>query len=119
MISEIQIGKNNITNEVLTELQTGRLREQVQAEVNQKRIAAHNHRTPRRNLSFGRLRMQVDATVYHYWGSRLGYECWRDPEFISDFEKKNPEVKVESKSVNASIVVPGKPSNPQDKYLVK
>ena len=112
-------GVGNITKELLNVFQPGRLRDQVQAEVNQRKVATYNYNHERRNLSFGRLRMQVDATVYHYWGQRLGYECWRDKTFLAEFEKANPEVKVKSKSVNASILVPGKPRDPQDKYLIK
>lgn len=42
----------------------------------------------------GRLRMAVSADAFHYWGQRLGYECWRDPQFLREFERDNPAVRV-------------------------
>lgn len=42
----------------------------------------------------GRLRMEVDDYVYHYWGNRLGYKCWKDPQFLREMERDNPEVRV-------------------------
>lgn len=42
----------------------------------------------------GRLRMAVSADAFHYWGRRLGYACWSDAQFLREFERDNPAVRV-------------------------
>jgi len=42
----------------------------------------------------GQLDMQIPADAYHYWGQRLGYECWDDETFKKEFKRDNPEVAV-------------------------
>jgi len=42
----------------------------------------------------GRVRMMIDLTAYHYWGDRLGYQCWKDREFLREFERDNADVRV-------------------------
>lgn len=45
-------------------------------------------------LDFGEQKMQVHPYFYHYWGTRLGYECWSDDEFIEEFIRDNESVRV-------------------------
>lgn len=44
----------------------------------------------------------VDAmfhpTSYHYWGQRLGYECWDDPQFVAEYKRDNPEARVRQRN---------------------
>jgi hypothetical protein len=42
----------------------------------------------------GRVRMMIDPTSYHYWGDRLGYQCWKDRAFLREFERDNADVRV-------------------------
>jgi hypothetical protein len=72
--------------------------EAVEAVINQKQIAQNTHQegTLRSVDGLGRLRLRIDATVFHYWGQRLGYACWRDKEFVNQFERDNPEARVRS-----------------------
>lgn len=44
----------------------------------------------------GRVRMEITADAYHYWGRRLGYACWSDKQFLNEFERDNPNVRVKS-----------------------
>lgn len=44
----------------------------------------------------GRPRMVIEATAYHYWGRRLGYACWKDPQFLREFERDNPNVRLKA-----------------------
>lgn len=55
----------------------------------------------------GECTMQVDPVFYHYWGQRLGYECWSDATFVREFKRDNPEVRVRSRVENPTIVVDG------------
>jgi len=68
--------------------------EQALTEVRQ-RQAAGQLGTDRRAIDgIGRVRIEVDAYSYHYWGQRLSYDCWQDPSFLREFERDNPHARV-------------------------
>lgn len=46
------------------------------------------------STEMGRLRMRVPETAYHYWGQRLGYQCWKDKRFLAEYERDNASAKV-------------------------
>lgn len=51
-----------------------------------------------------RPRTVVSAESFHYWGQRLGYDCWSDPEFLKDYERDNPAAKINAKMSKTTIV---------------
>ena len=81
---------------VIKEFQKGIQKDWVQAGIDQKRIAKDSQRDIRSIDGIGRLRMRIDPTLYHAWGTRLGYDCWRDGQFLREVERDNPEVRVKS-----------------------
>ena len=81
---------------VIKEFQRGIQKDWVQAGIDQKRIAKDSQRDIRSIDGMGRLRMRIDPTLYHAWGTRLGYDCWRDGQFLREVERDNPEVRVKS-----------------------
>ena len=87
----------HLVNDFIEEIKTGWLRERVHAEINNKRLGAANHREHTRKSvdGLGRLRMEVDPTSYHFWGHKLGYECWKDKGFLREYERDNPECRVD------------------------
>lgn len=42
----------------------------------------------------GQHHMSVDGYAFHSWGQKLGYQCWNDPNFVREFKRDNPAVKV-------------------------
>lgn len=42
----------------------------------------------------GTLVARIPGAAYHYWGQRLGYECWQDKQFMDEFLRDNPETAV-------------------------
>ena len=36
----------------------------------------------------------IPVQAWHYWGNRLGYECWEDKTFLKEFLRDNPETAV-------------------------
>jgi len=46
----------------------------------------------------GEVKYQIHPKFYHYWGNRLGYECWEDDEFVREFLRDNEECRVKSYS---------------------
>ena len=49
-------------------------------------------------LDFGRVDLMVHPFFYHYWGQRLGYECWQNDEFVREFKRDNETVRVKSRA---------------------
>lgn len=45
----------------------------------------------------GQLVASIPESAFHYWGLRLGYECWQDKQFIKEFIRDNPEVAVRNR----------------------
>lgn len=65
------------------------------------------HGTEASTMRHGEKKFTIPATSYHYWGKRLGYECWSDAQFVNEFLRDNPQCRVKAKSSKASIIVPG------------
>lgn len=53
----------------------------------------------------GQVKMQVAPASYHYWGQRLGYECWQDEEFVAEYLRDNPEARVRTHAEKVTVVV--------------
>jgi len=87
----------NLRQQVIEELKTGHKKEWVNAGIQQKKIAKQTSINEFKSVDgIGRLRMRVDPTLYHYWGHKLGYGCWKDAQFLREIERDNPEVRVKS-----------------------
>jgi len=79
---------------VINEFQSGIQKDWVQAGIEQKRIARDSQADLRSIDGIGRLRMRIDPTLYHAWGTKYGYDCWKDSQFLREVERDNPEVRV-------------------------
>ena len=87
----------NIRQQVIQELKEGHRKEWVNAGIEQKKIARQTHINDFKAIEgIGRLRMRIDPTLYHYWGHKVGYGCWKDAQFLREIERDNPEVRVKS-----------------------
>lgn len=51
----------------------------------------------------GDVEMQVNSFSFHYWGKRLGYECWQDKAFCREFRRDNPSVRIRNHSRNVTV----------------
>lgn len=47
-------------------------------------------------ISGGEVTMTIDPTSYHYWGQRLGYQCWSDATFCREYLRDNPYARVKN-----------------------
>jgi len=83
----------DLVPEMEKELRRGWHRNAVTAEIQAKQLGAIHQHQMRSIEGIGQLRMSVPADAYHYWGQRLGYDCWSDKQFLSEFERDNPTVK--------------------------
>lgn len=57
----------------------------------------------------GQVQMQVHPASYHYWGQRLGYECWDDPNFVREYLRDNPECRVKTHASKIQVLNAGVP----------
>ena len=87
----------DLRSQVVNEFKSGYRKEWVNAGIQQKKIAKQTSINDFKSVDgIGRLRMRVDPTLYHYWGHKLGYGCWKDAQFLREIERDNPEVRVKS-----------------------
>lgn len=49
--------------------------------------------------------LNVDANAYHYWGVRLGYDCWDDDQFLREFHRDNEMCRVKEDTGNTVVLV--------------
>ena len=98
MNSPFQIDLSEMPAAVMEEFRKGRYAREVKTLQNapglQTQIAREHNQQHRSIDGLGRLRMVVAPDAFHYWGRRLGYECWRDKQFLNEFERDNPAVRV-------------------------
>jgi len=88
--------------EVRRELVDGRHAREVAAlqetHIHQQKLAQQLHSEgldERRAMEgIGAVKLEITPQAYHYWGQRLGYECWKDPQFLREFERDNPAARV-------------------------
>ena len=64
----------------------------------------------------GRVRMEVDPVVYHYWGRKLGYTCWKDKTFLREMERDNPELRVKCAGTKLQVGYGSLSSRAQRKF---
>ncbi len=82
-----------------------------------KQFAAFNHANAAKSIEgVGELKARIPLSSVHYWGQRLGYDCWNDDTFVKEFIRDNPEVAVNNRikrtTVNGAVFT-------ADGYLTK
>lgn len=55
----------------------------------------------------GEVRMMVHPFSYHYWGNRLGYQCWEDDQFKREYWRDNEECRIKNIADNPTVIVQG------------
>lgn len=96
----------DLPKQVMDEFRRGWRMEQILALRDQQEIAAAQ---PERTWmeGYGQVRLSITPTAYHYWGQRLGYKCWKDKQFLAEFERDNPQCRVKSVARKTSLRVQG------------
>lgn len=51
----------------------------------------------------GEVKMMIHPTSYHYWGQRLGYDCWTDKQFCDEYLRDNDAARVTSRGARAAV----------------
>jgi hypothetical protein len=89
---------SNLRNEVERELRLGFNMSRIKASAEAQQIAVfHNAHEAKAIDGIGQKLGSIPGDAYHYWGQRLGYECWDDKQFVEEFFKHNPETAVRNR----------------------
>jgi hypothetical protein len=86
---------------VVEELRTGQLMKQVQEAEQMKEVARQRGEGVRKD-GF-EVELNIPPTSYHYWGQRLGYECWEDKQFVREFWRDNEVCRVNNRPAKTVI----------------
>jgi hypothetical protein len=54
----------------------------------------------------GECHMRVDPEVFFHWIRKEGKDCWNDKNFIREFKRDNPDVRVLNQSRKSFVVRP-------------
>jgi hypothetical protein len=81
---------------MLKEFKTGWNFQKVMAEAQTQAVGKVNQIKAKSIDGIGQLQMRINADSFHYWGQRLGYDCWKDAAFRKRYMEKNPYCKVNS-----------------------
>lgn len=86
---------SHLKNEMERELRHGWNMNVIKAKHEAKQIAKFGHANEANNINgVGRLVARIPPDSFHYWGQRLGYDCWKDKTFIKEFLRDNQELAV-------------------------
>jgi hypothetical protein len=86
---------SHLRKEMERELVNGWRLNEVKAAIKAKELASFGYRNEVNTIDgLGSLSARIPLDAYHYWGQRLGYECWDDKQFLKEFKRDNPAVAV-------------------------
>lgn len=95
-------GLEGVPFEVIDELRDGQYAKRVLAERTQRLAAATAPESVSRPGGPAHV-ARVHPAFYHFWGQKLGYECWEDDQFVHEFLRDNPECRVEAKPARITV----------------
>jgi len=88
--------EGELAKQLDAELRQGWLRNRVEAEVAAKKIGKINTIRHKSVEGLGQLTARIPIDSFHFWGMKLGYGCWNDQQFMDEFLRDNPELRVNS-----------------------
>lgn len=103
---EMVVGRNEVD---MTQAVNSALHRRMQAKFAQMQNeigAMGRHRNRRRvqdRDGGGEYTLQVHPVSYHYWGQRLGYDCWEDAQFVREYQRDNEYARVQSVSDKPTV----------------
>ena len=109
----LQVDLSAVDPRVVDELVKGRLAKDAltlqRAPENQLRLARENQGDWGSLDGLGAPTLNITPEAYHYWGRRLGYECWRDKQFLREFKRDNPACRINAKGTRIQAGSAGSP----------
>lgn len=77
-------------------LETFWKKQRLQAELERRQMQKFNRNKHRSIDGVGSKIATIPGDAFHFWGKKLGYDCWNDKEFMAEFLRDNPECRVNS-----------------------
>lgn len=94
-----------LTQEFHRELRTGWELKKVKAKHDQAWMGKLNHQGVDRSVDgIGQLIGRIHPDSYHFWGMKLGYNCWKDKGFLNEYFRDNPECVVKTQAKTQILV---------------
>jgi len=87
---------SSLHGQLEAELRRGWQRNQIEAAVEAKQLAKLNKERHKSIEGLGQKIATIPLNAFHFWGQKLGYGCWNDKEFMDEFLRDNPELRVNS-----------------------
>jgi len=115
----IEEASPELAADMLGEFKTAWHKEEVEAAVNNRRMTSVNQKDHKAVEGVGRLRMRIDPTSFHYWGQKLGYNCWNDQQFLREYERDTPECRVKCGGTRIQVGAGGLSSGAKKKFSKK
>lgn len=83
----------DLPRQVVDELCRGWRIDQYLAEERQRQIAAAQ---PEKCTidGLGQTVLSITPDSFHFWGQKLGYQCWKNKQFRREFARDNPDARV-------------------------
>ena len=78
------------------ELRRGWQKNRIEAAIQEKQLGKVNEQKVRSVEGLGQKIASIPPTAYHFWGQKLGYDCWNDDAFVREFLRDNPGCRVKS-----------------------
>lgn len=97
----------DLPRQVMNEFVRGWRMQEVMAEANQQAAAAAMPQEQTWADGIGQVTMRITPEAYHFWGHRLGYDCWKDKKFRQEFRRDNPACRVRNVARKTMLQVDG------------
>lgn len=78
------------------ELRNGWQKNRIDAAIEAKQAAKYAYQKHKSVDGIGQKIASIPPTAFHFWGQKLGYDCWNDKGFMREFLRDNPECRVNS-----------------------
>jgi len=94
---------SDVARSLESELRRGWELERTQAEARRGQIAEWNKMEHKAIDGLGEQIGRIEATSFHYWGQREGYDCWSDKGFLKSYFRDVPDAKVKSSGTKIQV----------------
>lgn len=86
----------SLAAEMEAEFRRGWQMNRINAEIESKQAAKYTKMRHKSIEGLGQKVASIPGNAYHFWGHKLGYQCWDDKGFIKEFLRDNDQCKVNS-----------------------
>ena len=60
--------------------------------------------------AMGEVKMMIHPESFHFWGQKLGYDCWKDKQFVSEYLRDNEAARVKTRTERPTVLCGWEPN---------